>query len=177
MGQETSRRQGEQGVSLCSKKSMPSLTQKTLFRDLNRLVMDYLVIEGYKDAAEKFSIESGLKPNVDLESIQERMHIRSAVHAGDIEAAIERVNDLNPDVSGDRLDSFAPSKHTFITLVDTRHQSATLLPFATTTSDRTHPRQSNQRSPRICLRGTGLPRRRTTRVSLRIRTHHGITCL
>ncbi|OZJ04164.1 hypothetical protein BZG36_03114 [Bifiguratus adelaidae] len=66
--------------------------------DLNRLVMDYLVIEGYKDAAEKFSIESGLKPNVDLESIQERMHIRSAVHAGDIEAAMERVNDLNPDI-------------------------------------------------------------------------------
>lgn len=61
--------------------------------------MNYLVIEGYKDAADTFSQECGLKPNVDLDSIQDRMEIRNAIQSGDIENAIERVNDLNPDVS------------------------------------------------------------------------------
>ncbi|KAJ2768852.1 hypothetical protein IWQ57_003357 [Coemansia nantahalensis] len=66
--------------------------------DLNRLIMNYLVIEGYKDAAEKFSEESGLTHSVDLGSIEERMQIRFAVQSGDIRGAIERVNDLNPDL-------------------------------------------------------------------------------
>eukprot|EP00871_Galdieria_phlegrea_P003278 jgi/Galph1/3951/GphlegSOOS_G2626.1 len=65
-------------------------------RDLNLLVMNYLVIEGYKDAAEKFSEETGLDPGVDLKSIAERMAIRSAVQQGDIDKAVELVNDVNP---------------------------------------------------------------------------------
>ncbi|KAJ1936050.1 hypothetical protein FBU59_005182 [Linderina macrospora] len=60
--------------------------------------MNYLIIEGYKDAAEKFSEESGLHTRVDLGSIEERMQIRFAVQNGDIRSAIERVNDLNPDL-------------------------------------------------------------------------------
>ncbi|KAJ3167707.1 hypothetical protein HDU88_002154 [Geranomyces variabilis] len=66
--------------------------------DLNKLVMNYLVIEGYKDAAEKFSLESGLQPGIDLSSIQDRMSIRNAIQAGDVESAIERVNDLDPEI-------------------------------------------------------------------------------
>jgi hypothetical protein len=61
--------------------------------------MDYLVIEGYKDAAERFSSESGLSPQVDLESIENRMNIRSAIQRGDVEDAIGRVNELDPEVS------------------------------------------------------------------------------
>lgn len=61
--------------------------------------MDYLVIEGYKDAAERFSSESGLSPQVDLESIENRMKIRSAIQRGDVEDAIGRVNELDPEVS------------------------------------------------------------------------------
>lgn len=61
--------------------------------------MDYLVIEGYKSAAEEFSKEANLSPAMDLESIENRMNIRDAVQRGDVEEAIERVNDLNPDVS------------------------------------------------------------------------------
>ncbi|KAJ2214241.1 hypothetical protein EV179_003143 [Coemansia sp. RSA 487] len=66
--------------------------------DLNQLIMNYLIIEGYKDAAEKFSEESGLHSTVDLGSIEERMQIRFAIQNGDIKSAIERVNDLNPDL-------------------------------------------------------------------------------
>ncbi|KIM66272.1 hypothetical protein SCLCIDRAFT_14623 [Scleroderma citrinum Foug A] len=66
--------------------------------DLNRLVMDYLVIEGYKSAAEEFSNEAGMVPPVDFESIESRMIIREALQRGDVEEAITRVNDLNPEI-------------------------------------------------------------------------------
>ncbi|KAG5647643.1 hypothetical protein DXG03_008996 [Asterophora parasitica] len=66
--------------------------------DLNRLIMDYLVIEGYKSAAEEFSQEADIAPPVDFESIESRMKIREALQRGDIEDAITRVNDLNPEI-------------------------------------------------------------------------------
>mmetsp|Transcript_23543 Transcript_23543/g.38683 ORF Transcript_23543/g.38683 Transcript_23543/m.38683 type:complete len:226 (-) Transcript_23543:207-884(-) len=66
--------------------------------DLNRLVMNYLVIEGYKEAAEKFQQESGTDPGIDLNSISDRMAIRSAIQKGEVLEAIERVNDLNPEI-------------------------------------------------------------------------------
>jgi hypothetical protein len=67
--------------------------------DLNRLIMDYLVIEGYKSAAEEFSDEANVPPPVDFESIESRMVIREALQRGDIEEAITRMNDLDPEVS------------------------------------------------------------------------------
>ena len=67
--------------------------------DLNRLVMDFLVIEGYKTTAEEFSKEAGLEAPVDFDSIENRMNIREALQRGDVGDAITRVNDLNPDVS------------------------------------------------------------------------------
>ena len=60
--------------------------------------MDYLVIEGYKSAAEEFGQEANLAPPVDFESIESRMVIREALQRGDVEDAITRVNDLNPEV-------------------------------------------------------------------------------
>jgi len=66
--------------------------------DLNRLVMDYLVIEGFKTAAEEFSKEAGLASPVDLDSIESRMNIREALQRGDVGEAITRVNDLNPEI-------------------------------------------------------------------------------
>jgi len=69
-----------------------------LSSDLNRLVMDYLVLEGYQTAAEEFSKEANVSPPVDFSSIETRMTIREAVQRGDVEVAIELVNDLNPEV-------------------------------------------------------------------------------
>jgi len=66
--------------------------------DLNQLVMDYLVIEGYREAAENFSRESGLQPPVELDTIEERTMIRNAICRGDIDEAINRTNELNPEV-------------------------------------------------------------------------------
>ncbi|KXS20045.1 hypothetical protein M427DRAFT_52312 [Gonapodya prolifera JEL478] len=67
-------------------------------QDLNKLVMNYLIIEGYKDAAEKFGQEANLQPAVELASIEDRMTIRNAVQRGSIDEAIERVNDLDPEI-------------------------------------------------------------------------------
>ncbi|KAG8984545.1 hypothetical protein FRB90_005246, partial [Tulasnella sp. 427] len=60
--------------------------------------MDYLVIEGYKSAAEEFSKEAGLNHTVDLGTIETRMNIREAVQRGDVEQAIELVNDIDPTI-------------------------------------------------------------------------------
>ncbi|EJD55366.1 hypothetical protein AURDEDRAFT_50351 [Auricularia subglabra TFB-10046 SS5] len=60
--------------------------------------MDYLVIEGFKSAAEEFSREADISPAPDFESIQSRMTIREAVQRGDVQDAIERVNELNPEI-------------------------------------------------------------------------------
>jgi hypothetical protein len=51
--------------------------------------MNYLVIEGFKDAAEKFKLESKSETLVQLDTINDRMKIRNAIQQGDIDSAIE----------------------------------------------------------------------------------------
>ncbi|KAI9798043.1 MAG: hypothetical protein M1835_005046 [Candelina submexicana] len=65
-------------------------------RDINLVIMDYLVNEGYPAAARKFALEANIQPAEDFESIQERVDIRNAIHRGDIQTAIESINELNP---------------------------------------------------------------------------------
>jgi len=69
-------------------------------RNLNTLVMNYLIIEGYKSAAVNFAQEANMSHQVDLDSIQERVDIRHAIHQVDIQTAIERINELHPEVRG-----------------------------------------------------------------------------
>lgn len=52
--------------------------------------------QGYVAAAQVFEKESSTAPGVQLGAITDRMLVRQAVQSGDIESAIERVNDLNP---------------------------------------------------------------------------------
>ena len=87
------------GDTLYSKPSSMMYPCRVDPRDLNKLIMNYLVIEGYKDAAEKFHQESGIKPGMSLDSMEARMLIRSAIEKGQIEHAIDLVNDLDPEVS------------------------------------------------------------------------------
>jgi hypothetical protein len=54
-----------------------------------QLVMNYLVVEGYKDAAAVFEEESGVHPNTPLESVASRMKVRLALQQGDITRAME----------------------------------------------------------------------------------------
>lgn len=60
--------------------------------------MDYLITNGYPAAAKKFALEANIQPKADVDSIQERVDIRTAIHSGDIQSAIEKINELNPQV-------------------------------------------------------------------------------
>lgn len=61
--------------------------------------MEYLISEGYPEAAQRFALEANIEPELDVDSIQERVEIREAIASGDIQSAIEKVNELNPQVS------------------------------------------------------------------------------
>ncbi|VDK39809.1 unnamed protein product [Taenia asiatica] len=72
-------------------------------QEINRLILEYLVVEGYKDAAEKFSKEIGIsQPLSEIHStgasLAERMEIREAVLSRRIEETIDKVNQLWPEL-------------------------------------------------------------------------------
>ncbi|MBA0739756.1 hypothetical protein Gogos_012993 [Gossypium gossypioides] len=62
---------------------------------MNKLVMNFLVTEGYVEAAEKFQMESGTEPDIDLATITDRMAVKKAqrlielIRNGKIEEALE----------------------------------------------------------------------------------------
>ena len=59
---------------------------------LNKAVLNYLVVEGFKDAALKFQQESGTATGqLDAELIDKRVAIRQRLEAGDVESAIETI--------------------------------------------------------------------------------------
>lgn len=65
---------------------------------MNKLIMNYLVTEGFKEAAEKFQLESGVNPTVDLNSLDNRIQIRDAIMNGRIQEATALVNQLHPEL-------------------------------------------------------------------------------
>lgn len=66
--------------------------------DMNKLIMNYLVTEGFKEAAEKFQQESGTTPSFDLNTVENRIKIRDAIQNGRIREAIALVNELHPEL-------------------------------------------------------------------------------
>ena len=54
--------------------------------------------EGFKEAAEKFRVESGIQPGLDLDTLDERIQIRDAIQNGRIMDAISMVNHLHPEL-------------------------------------------------------------------------------
>jgi len=70
--------------------------QKTQRRTMDEIVMNYFIVNGFKEVAEAFVKDTGMKPGVPLDSIQNRMEIRKAILEGDIPKAIDKINELNP---------------------------------------------------------------------------------
>ncbi|MCJ1277565.1 hypothetical protein MMC21_005378 [Puttea exsequens] len=60
--------------------------------------MQYLISEGYPSAAQKFAHEANIQPEIDIEPIQDRVAIREAIHSGDIQSAIEKINEFDPEI-------------------------------------------------------------------------------
>ena len=50
---------------------------------MNKLIMNYLVTEGFKDAAEKFQEEAGMSPGQDLGLLDNRIKIRDNIQVTD----------------------------------------------------------------------------------------------
>ena len=73
-------------------------------QDMNKLVLNYLIIEGYKDAVEKFIKETGIickyfliyitKGNYNSELLEKRMKIRKMIIKGDIDESINEINEI-----------------------------------------------------------------------------------
>ncbi|PNH10466.1 Glucose-induced degradation protein 8 [Tetrabaena socialis] len=74
--------------------------------DMNRLIMNFLVTEGYVEAARMFEQESSTPPGVNLDAITDRMEVRRALQSGDVESAMEKVNDLDPEILESQPDLF-----------------------------------------------------------------------
>lgn len=66
--------------------------------DMNKLIMNYLVTEGFKEAAEKFQEEAGVVPSVELSSLDNRILIREAVQNGRVQEATHLVNQFHPEL-------------------------------------------------------------------------------
>ena len=69
-----------------------------LSRDINALILDYLTMEGYPNAAAKFSKEANLQPHQSEQTIQARKRIKDSILTGDIESAISALNKIDPEV-------------------------------------------------------------------------------
>lgn len=57
-------------------------------------------MEGYSQAAEKFSKEANLQPMQEDPIVKDRQRIKQLIHEGNIQEAIEELNDLDPEVRG-----------------------------------------------------------------------------
>lgn len=66
--------------------------------ELNKLVMEYLVKEGFKDAVLAFQSETGMEPGFNMSIMDDQIKIRDAVEAGHIQNAMELVNEVDPEI-------------------------------------------------------------------------------
>jgi glucose-induced degradation protein 8 len=55
-------------------------------------------MEGYPNAAANFSKEANLQPQQEDSSIRARQQIQHDIHKGEIQNAIDALNDMDPDV-------------------------------------------------------------------------------
>ncbi|KAK0388772.1 hypothetical protein NLU13_5015 [Sarocladium strictum] len=69
--------------------------------DINALILDYLTMEGYPNAAANFSKEANLPPQQETSSIETRQEIQNLIHSGKVETAIEALNDYDPEILDD----------------------------------------------------------------------------
>jgi len=66
--------------------------------DINNLVLNYLINQGYPQAAEKFSAEANIPVNLKDSTLQQRVGIRSAILSGNVEDAIHKINENFPTI-------------------------------------------------------------------------------
>ena len=76
---------------------------------MNQIVLNFLIVEGYKEGAKKFVKEANidledpmnreLKIDFNEELMDQRMQVRKFILSGKIKQAINLINEINPQVS------------------------------------------------------------------------------
>jgi hypothetical protein len=66
--------------------------------DMNKLILNYLIIEGYKEAVVKFMKETNIVVEYDLSLLEKRMQIRNHIVNGKIDEAINQINNINSEI-------------------------------------------------------------------------------
>ena len=85
---------------------------------MNQLVMNFLILEGYKEGALKFEKESGIKAEIDHAQIDARIMIRKLILDGKIEEALREINELNSEILDQNSDLlFSLKKQQLIELI------------------------------------------------------------
>lgn len=65
---------------------------------LNELVMNYLITYGYQQTAMRFCQEADVKNQIELNTLGQRREIMKLIHDGQIQQAIEKINDVDPEL-------------------------------------------------------------------------------
>lgn len=73
---------------------------------MNELIMDYLVHEGFKEAAERFREEAGIQPKIATETMDKRIEIRQQIENGDILSAQSSINSYHPELLDNHRDIY-----------------------------------------------------------------------
>ena len=66
--------------------------------ELNKVVVEYLLKEGFREAVLAFQAEAKVEPPVDMKLLEEQLKIRSAVEQGSIQEAVVLVNNVDPEI-------------------------------------------------------------------------------
>ena len=73
------------------------LSLKIPKQQINKLVMDYLITEGFSEAALNFSKECSV-PLISDDSLESRDQIRASIYLGEIDKAVLLINTLSPSI-------------------------------------------------------------------------------
>ena len=65
------------------------------------VIFFFRISEGFKEAAEKFKDEAGIKRNVELSGMDSRIKIRDAIQAGRVAEATSMVHQMYPELLDD----------------------------------------------------------------------------
>lgn len=60
--------------------------------------MDFLVQQGYPDAAARFAEEANIETGAENALMDERVKIRNAIYQGNLQMAIEEINEIDTQV-------------------------------------------------------------------------------
>jgi hypothetical protein len=71
---------------------------KTSKQEINKLIFNYLILEANKEAVEEFEKETGQTVEYDKELLSMRSDIRKLLLKGDIDSAINLINDIDENI-------------------------------------------------------------------------------